>query len=221
MGVPVDNTQPPAAAQQQVTNWDKALGNTADPAVAAGEEAQPKERQSDETQADAAAAADSEFRCKLRDAADTMADATLRRIHAERRAKQMVDGCKEDEKQAHKVLQQLAKELPKDYPLLGSKPIEPPPEVATATGFPPYDGSLGNPPAWQGVEIEALGLPPGICKLLTENPDKSINTLGDLVFWQVNMDRKLSKIPRMGKAKCAKAEAACRDYFVQHPECFE
>lgn len=215
MGVDVDNTQTTDEAQSQAGSWDKALGGTADPAVAAGEEARPEETQAD------VAAADSEFRQKLYLAADAVVDATQRRIHAEQRAKQMVDGCKEDEKQAHKVLQQLAKELPKDYPLLGSKPIEPPPEVATATGFPPYDGSLGNPPAWQGVEIEALGLPPGICKLLTENPDKSINTLGDLVFWQVNMDRKLSKIPRMGKAKCAKAEAACRDYFVQHPECFE
>jgi len=213
--VEVDNTQPAAATQEQVTNWDKALGGTPDPAVAAGEEGQPEE-----TQVDVAAAADSEFRRKLREAADGMADATLRRIHTERRAKQMVDGCKEDEKQAQKALQQLAKELPKDYRLLGSAPVEPPPEVKSLTGFPPYNDSLTDAPEWQGVETEALGLPPGICKLLTENPDKSINTLGDLAYWR-HLACKLSEIRGMGKRKCLKVEAAVRDYFAQHPECFE
>lgn len=74
--------------------------------------------------------------------------------------------------------------------------------------------------AWQGVTVEALGLPPGICQVLRE--ENSIGTLGALADWTAGggsgRGRELTELKKIGQAKADKIQEACDRYWREHPQ---
>ena len=77
------------------------------------------------------------------------------------------------------------------------------------------DGESGE--SWRSTTVEELGLPTGLCDSLRQNPETSIETLGDLVTWQErhgDHHSPLTLIPKVGQGKAEKIADACEAFWA-------
>jgi hypothetical protein len=80
------------------------------------------------------------------------------------------------------------------------------------------DGTTFNPDGWRSTTTEVMGISAGICKILAENPDRPILTLGDIADWTKSHTIGLTEIPRIGEGKAKQIDDACDRFWEQHAE---
>lgn len=69
--------------------------------------------------------------------------------------------------------------------------------------------------SWRTTSLrDELGLPPGICNLLEENPGKTIKTVGDISDWG-NSGKDLTDIPKIGPAKVEQINNALDKFWAK------
>jgi hypothetical protein len=148
---------------------------------------------------------------------------TIKAVREKVRDRQQVyDDLREQTKAAKKAWETAVEELgraidegPDRYPLLehaAEAPtavvVDEPEDMAEA------EAPVG-PDAWRSVELEDIGVPEGVCKILHENPGHCILTLGHLADW--TQKHQLTKIPRIGRGKADVIEKATDAYWAAHP----
>jgi hypothetical protein len=74
-------------------------------------------------------------------------------------------------------------------------------------------GTQDSDESWRSASLlNDLGLPPGLCELLSENPEKTIKTVGDITDW-TSKGKNLTDIPKIGQSKADKIQDALEKFW--------